>query len=62
MPKLLNKNKNLEFLYEYEPLITAGLIQSPVLVIIGKIARRVPYTDAFNWQMQIKQMVTVMLK
>ncbi|MDZ7762888.1 MAG: alpha/beta hydrolase [Melioribacteraceae bacterium] len=48
LPKLLKKNKNLEFLYQFDPLKTAGLIQAPVLIINGKTDRRVPYTDAFK--------------
>ena len=54
LPKLLKQNKNLEFLYQFDPLKTARLIQAPVLIINGKTDRRVPYTDAFKLTNAIK--------
>ncbi len=48
LPELLKQNKNLEFLYQFDPLKTASLIQSPVLIINGKSDRRIPYADAFK--------------
>lgn len=54
LPKLLEQNKNLEFLYQFDPLKTARLIQAPVLIINGKTDRRVPYTDAFKLTNAIK--------
>lgn len=48
LPELLNQNNNLEFLYQFDPLKTARLINAPVLIINGKTDRRVPYTDAFK--------------
>jgi len=48
LPKLLKQDKNLEFLYQFDPIKTARLIQSPVLIINGKTDRRVPFTDAFK--------------
>ena len=54
LPELLKQNKNLEFLYQFDPLKTASLIQAPVLIINGKTDRRVPYTDAFKLTNAIK--------
>lgn len=48
LPKLLKQNKNLEFLYQFDPLKTASLIQPPLLIINGKTDKSVPYTDAFK--------------
>ena len=54
LPKLLKQNKNLEFLYQFDPLKTASLITTPVLIISGKTDKRVPYTDAFKLSNAIK--------
>lgn len=54
LPKLLKQNKNLKFLYQFDPLKTACLIQAPMLIISGKTDRRVPYTDAFKLTNAIK--------
>jgi dipeptidyl aminopeptidase/acylaminoacyl peptidase len=54
LPKLLKQNKNLEFLYQFDPLKTASLIQTPVLIINGKTDKSVPYTDAFKLKNAIR--------
>jgi uncharacterized protein len=48
LPILLKKNRNLAFLYQFDPIITASLIQIPVLIIHGETDRRVPYADAYK--------------
>jgi len=45
---LLKEDKNTRFLYEFDPLITAGKIKQPVLIIHGKKDRSVKYTDAYK--------------
>jgi dipeptidyl aminopeptidase/acylaminoacyl peptidase len=45
---LLREDKNTHFLYEFDPLKTAGKIKQPVLIIHGKKDRSVNYTDAYK--------------
>jgi uncharacterized protein len=45
---LLKEDLNTHFLYEFDPLITAGKIKQPVLIIHGKKDRSVNYTDAYK--------------
>ena len=45
---LLKEDKNTHFLYEFDPLKTAGKIKQPVLIIHGKKDRSVNYTDAYK--------------
>jgi uncharacterized protein len=45
---LLKEDKNTHFLYEFDPLKTAGKIKQPVLIIHGKNDRSVNYTDAYK--------------
>ncbi len=54
MPKLLKKDKNLKYLYEFDPLQTVRMIKQPVLIIHGKKDRRVPFTDAFKLENELK--------
>ncbi|MFO8001339.1 MAG: alpha/beta hydrolase [Marinilabilia sp.] len=54
LPELLKQDRNLEFLYRFDPLKTARLIHSPVLIVHGKTDRRVPYTDAYILSNAIK--------
>jgi dipeptidyl aminopeptidase/acylaminoacyl peptidase len=45
---LLKEDKNTLFLYEFDPLKTAGKIKQPVLIIHGRKDRSVNYTDAYK--------------
>jgi uncharacterized protein len=45
---LLKEDKNTHFLYEFDPLKTAGKIKQPVLIIHGKKDRSVNYNDAYK--------------
>jgi dipeptidyl aminopeptidase/acylaminoacyl peptidase len=45
---LLREDKNTHFLYEFDPIKTAGKIKQPVLIIHGKKDRSVNYTDAYK--------------
>lgn len=47
LPKILRRDNNLKFLFDFDPLETIRLIHQPVLIIQGKTDRRVPFTDAF---------------
>ncbi|MEN8230913.1 MAG: hypothetical protein ABFS38_22345 [Bacteroidota bacterium] len=47
LPKVLKRDANLKFLYDFNPLETIGLVNQPVLIIQGKSDRRVPYKDAY---------------
>jgi dipeptidyl aminopeptidase/acylaminoacyl peptidase len=51
---LLSSDKNLKYLYTFDPLKTVSLIKSPVLIINGKLDKRVPYTDAYKLSNAIK--------
>lgn len=51
---LLKENKNIHFLYEFDPLKTAGKIKQPVLIIHGKKDRFVNYNDAYK----LKEVIT----
>ena len=47
LSKILKRDINLSFLYDYDPLETIRLINQPVLIIQGQSDRRVPYRDAY---------------
>lgn len=48
LPRLLEKDKNFKYLYNFDPLQTANLIKQPVLIINGENDKRVPSTDAYK--------------
>ncbi len=54
LQELLKRDINLQYLYGFNPLETAGLIHCPVLIINGKADKRVPYKDAYKLSEAIK--------
>lgn len=48
LPKLLEKDKNFNYLYNFDPLQTAKLVKQPVLIINGENDKRVPSSDAYK--------------
>lgn len=65
LPGLLETDRNLRYLYDFDPLETAGLVKQPVLILQGETDRRVPPGDAYRLQEAIQnngnQNVTVMV-
>lgn len=55
LTRLLREDKNTRFLYDYDPLGTAGQIKQPVLIIHGKKDRYVPYGDAYKLEETMKR-------
>ena len=47
LSKILRKDRNMRFLYDYDPLETIRMISQPVLIINGQTDRRVPAKDAY---------------
>ena len=54
LPDMLERNKNLRYLYGFDPLKTARHIRQPVLIIHGKTDRRVPFIDAIKLEKAIR--------
>lgn len=54
LPKLLKKDKNLEFLWNFDPLETAGMVKQPVLIINGALDKNVPPDDGIKLSRSIK--------
>lgn len=52
---LLKTDKNTRFLHEFDPLVTAGMIRQPVLILHGDKDKSVPYTDAFLLEKAIRR-------
>lgn len=46
LSKILRKDRNMRFLFDFDPLETIRMINQPVLIIQGQTDRRVPVTDA----------------
>lgn len=47
LSKILRKDRNMQFLYDFDPLVTIRMIDQPVLILQGQADRRVPASDAF---------------
>lgn len=47
LSKILQKDRNMRFLFDFDPLETIRMINQPVLIVQGQTDRRVPATDAF---------------
>lgn len=47
LARLLRRDRNMQFLFDFDPLETIRLTQQPVLIVHGKTDRRVPYSDAY---------------
>ncbi|MDP8226735.1 MAG: prolyl oligopeptidase family serine peptidase [Candidatus Celaenobacter polaris] len=47
LTKILRRDRNMQFLFDFDPVETIRLVQQPVLIIHGKADRRVPSTDAY---------------
>lgn len=54
LPKLLKSDKNLQFLWNFDPLKTAKLIQQPTLIINGALDKNVPPDDGLKLYSAIK--------
>lgn len=54
LPKLLKSDKNLQFLWNFDPLKTAKLIQQPTLIINGALDKNVPPDDGLKLYSSIK--------
>ncbi len=54
LPGLLRTDKNLNYLYNYDPLITASKIKQPVLIINGSLDKNVPPNDGYKLSESIK--------
>lgn len=46
LQKILRRDRNMRFLYDFDPLPSIRQVLQAVLIIHGKTDRRVPYTDA----------------
>lgn len=46
LTKILRKDRNMRFLFDFDPLETIRMINQPVLILQGQTDRRVPVTDA----------------
>lgn len=48
LKKLLKKDINLKYLYDFDPMVSARLIKQPTLIINGELDRNVPAEGALN--------------
>ena len=48
LPVLLETDRNLKYLYDFDPLETASLVKQPVLILQGETDRRVPPGDVYR--------------
>ena len=55
LPRLLKRDKNLEFLWNFDPLKTAEKVQQPVLIINGTRDKNVPPGDGVKLSEAIKK-------
>lgn len=46
--KLLKKDINLKYLYNFDPIVSAGRVTQPVLIINGELDKNVPPEDAIK--------------
>jgi dipeptidyl aminopeptidase/acylaminoacyl peptidase len=54
LPELLRLDKNLKFLFDFDPLITTSVIKQPVLIINGTLDKNVPPNDGYKILESIK--------
>lgn len=54
LPELLRLDKNLKFLFDFNPLISASMIKQPVLIINGTLDKNVPPNDGYKILESIK--------
>ena len=45
---LLEKDVNLKYLYDFDPMVSAGLVKQPTLIINGEFDKNVPPEDALK--------------
>jgi len=48
LKKLLKKDINLRYLYDFDPMVSARLIKQPTLIINGELDKNVPAEDALK--------------
>ncbi len=54
LPELLKSDKNLQFLWNFDPLKTAKLIQQPTLIINGAKDKNIPPDDGLKLYSSMK--------
>ena len=53
--KLLKKDINLRYLYDYDPMVSARLVKQPTLIISGESDKNVPPEDALKLKMEMNK-------
>ena len=53
--KLLKKDINLKYLYDFDPMVSAGLVTQPTLIINGELDKNVPPEDALKLKKEISK-------
>jgi pimeloyl-ACP methyl ester carboxylesterase len=53
--KLLKKDINLRYLYDFDPMVSAGLVTQPTLIINGELDKNVPPEDALKLKKEMSK-------
>lgn len=53
--KLLKKDRNLKYLYDFDPMVSARLVKQPTLIINGELDKNVPPDDAIKLKTEMSK-------
>jgi dipeptidyl aminopeptidase/acylaminoacyl peptidase len=55
LKKLLKKDINFRYLYDFDPMVSAGLVTQPTLIINGELDKNVPPEDALKLKKEMNK-------